>query len=35
MFKTRDEFVFEAYAIQGNRIAYQDQAMEKTERVEA
>ena len=35
MFKTRDEFVFEAYTIQGKRIAYQDQAMEKTEMVEA
>ncbi|MDQ5884292.1 MAG: hypothetical protein QG556_631 [Pseudomonadota bacterium] len=35
MFKTRDEFVFEAYTIQGKRIAYQDQAMEKTELVEA
>lgn len=35
MFKTRDEFVFEAYIIQGKRIAYQDQAMEKTEMMEA
>lgn len=35
MFKTRDEFIFEAYTIQGKRIAYQDQAMEKTEMVEA
>lgn len=32
MFKPRDEFVSEAYAIQGERVAYQDVNMEQTER---
>lgn len=33
MFKGRDELVLEAYAIQGERIAYQDEAMEQAEKV--
>lgn len=32
MFKTREEFVSEAYAIQGERVAYQDENMERLER---
>lgn len=35
MFKPRDEFVSEAYAIQGERVAYQDLNMEQTERASA
>lgn len=35
MFKQRDEFVSEAYAIQGERVAYQDENMEQLERVSA
>lgn len=34
MFKNREEFVAEAYVIQGERVAYQDKTMEQTERVE-
>lgn len=34
MFKSRQEFVAEAYVIQGERVAYQDETMEQTERVE-
>jgi uncharacterized protein (DUF488 family) len=33
MFKRRDEFIAEAYAIQGERVAYQDESMERLERV--
>lgn len=33
MFKSRKEFVAEAYSIQGERIAYQDKSMEQGERV--
>lgn len=33
MFKGRDEIVLEAYAIQGERIAYQDETMEQAEKV--
>ncbi len=33
MFKNREEFVAEAYSIQGERVAYQDEAMAKEERV--
>lgn len=33
MFKSREEFVAEAYSIQGERIAYQDKSMEQGERV--
>jgi hypothetical protein len=32
-FKSREEFVAEAYSIQGERVAYQDEAMAKEERV--
>jgi uncharacterized protein (DUF488 family) len=32
MFKQRDEFISEAYAIQGERVAYQDDNMERLER---
>ena len=32
MFKSREEFVAEAYAIQGERVAYQDEAMEEEKR---
>lgn len=35
MFKQRDEFVSEAYAIQGERVAYQDENMEQLEKVSA
>lgn len=35
MFKPRDEFVSEAYAIQGERVAYQDKSMEQLERASA
>lgn len=35
MFKPRDEFVSEAYAIQGERVAYQDVNMEQAERASA
>ena len=35
MFKSRSEFVSEAYAIQGERVAYQDENMEQQERVSA
>ncbi|MGH8510561.1 MAG: DUF488 family protein [Gammaproteobacteria bacterium] len=33
IFKGREEFVAEAYAIQGERIAYQDETMEQAERI--
>ena len=32
MFKGRDEFLTDAYAIQGERVAYQDEAMDKYEK---
>ncbi len=32
MFKGRDEFLTEAYVIQGERVAYQDEAMDKSEK---
>lgn len=32
MFKTREEFILEAYQIQGLHIAYQDETMKKTEK---
>lgn len=35
MFKSRDEFIAEAYSIQGERVAYQDEAMAETEQVAA
>lgn len=35
MFKQRDEFVSEAYAIQGERVAYQDENMKQLERASA
>ena len=35
MFKQRDEFISEAYAIQGERVAYQDDNMERLEKVSA
>lgn len=35
MFKSREEFVAGAYAIQCDRVAYQDENMEQTERVAA
>lgn len=35
MFKPRSEFVSEAYAIQGERVAYQDENMEQQEKVSA
>lgn len=35
MFKQRDEFVSEAYAIQGERVAYQDESMEQLEKTSA
>ena len=35
MFKTREEFILEAYQIQGVRIAYQDETMAKVEPVVA
>ena len=35
MFKGREEFVSEAYTIQGKRVAYQDEAMEQVEGVAA
>lgn len=35
MFKSREEFVSEAYAIQSDRVAYQDQSMEPVDRVTA
>ncbi|MGH6635401.1 MAG: DUF488 family protein [Gammaproteobacteria bacterium] len=33
MFKGRDEFVAQAYAIQGERVAYQDETMSQAEKV--
>jgi len=33
MFKSREEFIAEAYSIQGERVAYQDEAMAETEQV--
>lgn len=35
MFKSREEFVADAYAIQGKRVAYQDETMEQSERAAA
>lgn len=35
MFKSREEFIAEAYAIHGERVAYQDETMEHGERVTA
>jgi uncharacterized protein (DUF488 family) len=35
MFKSREDFVAEAYAIQGDRVAYQDEEMKLGERVTA
>ncbi|MGH8575436.1 MAG: DUF488 family protein [Gammaproteobacteria bacterium] len=35
MFNPREEFVSEAYAIQGDRVAYQDTSMEQLERASA
>lgn len=35
MFKTRQEFLSDAYAIQGERVAYQDEAMAEEERIAA
>jgi uncharacterized protein (DUF488 family) len=35
MFKQRDEFISEAYAIQGERVAYQDDNMERHEKLSA
>jgi uncharacterized protein (DUF488 family) len=35
MFKQRDEFISEAYAIQGERVAYQDDNMERLEKAHA
>lgn len=35
MFKSREEFISDAYAIQGERVAYQDEAMVEEERVAA
>lgn len=35
MFKTRDEFVSEAYAMQSERVAYQDENMERLEKAAA
>jgi len=32
MFKGRDEFLTEAYAIQGERVAYQDETMDRSEK---
>lgn len=32
LFKTRDEFISEAYAIQGERVAYQNENMERLEK---
>ena len=32
MFKGREEFLTEAYAIQGERVAYQDETMDKSEK---
>jgi hypothetical protein len=32
MFKGRDEFLTEAYAIQGERVAYQDETMDRHEK---
>jgi uncharacterized protein (DUF488 family) len=34
MFKSREEFVSQAYSIQGNRIAYQDEAITENRRVQ-
>lgn len=31
MFKPRDEFIYEAYALQGDRVAYQDDEMRRNE----
>jgi len=33
MFKSREEFIADAYLMQGERVAYQDEAMAKEERV--
>lgn len=33
MFKSREEFIAEAYSIQGERVAYQDEAMAEAEQV--
>lgn len=33
MFKPREEFIAEAYLLQGERVAYQDEAMEESEKV--
>lgn len=35
MFKSREEFIVDAYSIQGERVAYQDEAMTEDERVAA
>lgn len=35
MFKSRDEFVADAYLLQGERVAYQDESMAEEERVAA
>lgn len=35
MFKGREEFVSEAYLIQGDRVAYEDESMEHVERIAA
>jgi uncharacterized protein (DUF488 family) len=35
MFKSRDEFVADAYLLQGERVAYQDESMTEEERVAA
>jgi uncharacterized protein (DUF488 family) len=35
MFKEREEFVSEAYSIQGSRVAFEDEAMEQVEKVAA
>lgn len=34
MFKSREEFLSQAYSIQGNRVAYQDEAMTENRRVQ-
>jgi len=33
MFKSREEFIVDAYSIKGERVAYQDDAMAETEQV--
>jgi uncharacterized protein (DUF488 family) len=35
MFKSREEFISEAYSIQGDRVAYEDEAMEHAEKATA